>query len=122
MKFTTAYYLLLMYVTVIFKPFVPVIIDIWEHAFNEVEHVCTVHAVYGEKHADAEFGKAGAENENSKNESTVHSQEPVPAHVSAEGYRGELLMPVIEKSYADLLLYTFPESYPSIVIPPPKDC
>lgn len=122
MKFITAYYLLLVYVTVICKPFVPVMTDVWDHAFNEVEHVCTVHAVYGEKHADAEVGKTGAENENGKNESTLHSQEPVPVHVSAEEFKDGILIPVIEKFYADLLLYIFPESYHFIVIPPPKDC
>lgn len=122
MKFTTAYYLLILYVTVIIKPFVPVITNIWDHAFNEVEHVCTVHAVYGEKHADAEFGKASSANENGKNQSTLHSQEPVPVHVSVNEYKAELIQPCVEKIYADLLLYIFPDSYYSIVIPPPKYC
>lgn len=121
MKFTTAYYLLLVYVTVILKPFVPVITDMWDHAFNEVEHVCTVHAVYGEKHAEAETGKA-AENQNSKNQSTLNSQEPIPVHVSADEYNNELLVPVIIKIYPGRLSYSLPDLYHSVIAPPPKNC
>ena len=55
MKFAIAYYLLLIYATVILKPLIPVVEDVLIHCFAEAYHVATVHAKYGNNHLEKEL-------------------------------------------------------------------
>jgi hypothetical protein len=66
MKFATAYYLLLIYATVILKPLIPVAEDVLFHCFAEAYHVATVHAVEGKDHVEKEMAAAGADETSSK--------------------------------------------------------
>jgi hypothetical protein len=45
MKFAIAYYLLLIYSTVILKPLIPVAEDALFHCFAEAYHIASVHAI-----------------------------------------------------------------------------
>ena len=82
MKFPIAYYLLLLYLTVMLKPLMPVISDAWDHTFAESIHIATVHAKYGANHLQSVLADNASENNaNSKNQNTVKSSEVVPAHL-----------------------------------------
>ena len=66
MKFTTAYYFMLLYATVMIHPLIPIVSDAWGHAFNEVAHISTVHAKDGTHHLEISLAKSSSGN-NTKN-------------------------------------------------------
>ena len=84
MKFSTAYYFLLLYVTIICKPLIPYISDAASHFFDDAIHVATVHTIYGDNHVEIELAATGSADENNKNQSTLKVQEPVSVHISVE--------------------------------------
>ena len=54
MKSPAAYYLFLLYCTLMVRCAMPVACDAFSHLFNEEAHIATVHAVYGSHHLQAE--------------------------------------------------------------------
>lgn len=119
MRFTTAYYLVLLYVTVMFKPLIPLIGDAWSHIFNEAEHVGTVHAIYGKNHLDNSLAKEGAENDR-KNHNTVKSEEPTPVHVSADECSYDFSVTAACKIFYHYFNNNLPRVLISKIAPPPK--
>ncbi len=69
MKSTVAYYLMLLYLTVMIHPLLPIVADVWCHAFSEINHLATVHAKYGTHHLEISLSKSADEN-NGKNNNT----------------------------------------------------
>ncbi len=64
---------MLLYITVMFKPLIPITSDAWDHQFNEIEHISIVHAKYGSHHlqkevADTEKDNHQKDQNNSKSE------------------------------------------------------
>jgi hypothetical protein len=85
MRFPVAYYLLLLYLTVMLKPLMPLISDAWDHAFSESIHIATVHAKYGANHLQSVLAdNASDNNSNGKNQNTVKSAEVMPVHIHQE--------------------------------------
>lgn len=68
MKFAIAYYLLLIYATVIAKPILPVAEDILLHCFAEAYHIATVHANEGKDHVEKEMADSGKDDASSKDQ------------------------------------------------------
>ena len=62
MRKTIAYYLLLIYISAIISPALPLLADVVAHNFNQAVHISTVHMVYGAQHVENEMA---AENEKS---------------------------------------------------------
>ncbi len=79
MKYATAYYLFLLYCTVLLRCAIPVACDALSHVCNEEEHLATVHAVYGNNHLQKEI--ASNETSNNKNATIVKYEEPVQVHL-----------------------------------------
>ena len=69
MKSTIAYYLLLLYLTVMIHPILPIVCDAWSHAFSEINHLAIVHAKYGSHHVEMALAKS-IDNNNSKNKNS----------------------------------------------------
>lgn len=85
MRFPIAYYLLLIYLTMMARPFLPLLSDVWSHTFSETIHIAKVHARYGANHLEKELAAAEKENNNaSKNTAGVKTTEPVPVHLPGE--------------------------------------
>ena len=95
MKYTTAYYFLLLYVIITFKSIIPFIIDTWGHTFNEIEHISVVHAKYGSHHLQHEVADSASGNEQHKNHNTCNTEDPVYFHIlNDQTYHfGNLLLP-----------------------------
>ncbi len=55
MKYAVAYYLFLLYCTVLLRCAIPVACDALSHVFNEEEHIATIHAMYGYNHLQKEI-------------------------------------------------------------------
>jgi hypothetical protein len=74
---------MLLYVTIVLKPLVPVVDDWWQHEFNPIKHQIHVHSIYGSNHLQKELAKENS-NGNSKNQNALKSQDQVSFHVSPE--------------------------------------
>ncbi len=120
MRFTTAYYLMLLYVTVMIKPLIPFIQDEWSHEFHEIEHISIVHAKYGSHHLEKELANADSSNDKSKTQNTVKSEDQVPLHVLIQASK---LDPFVHNSSTQYHSFTLC-NLPLISIvnqgPPPK--
>ncbi len=84
MRHPSAYYLLLLYCTVLMRCAIPVACDELSHIFNEEDHIATIHAVYGNNHVEKEI--AADEKDNTKSQSTVKYEDQIPVHLSGETY------------------------------------
>lgn len=82
MKFAVAYYLLLIYATVILKPIIPLAEDSLSHCFAEAYHVATVHAIYGNNHVDVALADDAKDDTNNKNQTTSKTGEQDTVHIS----------------------------------------
>ena len=58
MKSTIAYYLMLLYLTVMVHPLLQIVCDAWCHTFYEINHLATVHAKYGTHHLEISVSKS----------------------------------------------------------------
>ena len=86
MKSVSAYYLLLLYISVLLRPLVPIATDWYAHQFNEIEHMILVHAVYGSHHVEVESGMNKPESDHDKTPGS-RSDDQVSVHFSPEeGY------------------------------------
>ena len=118
MKFAIAYYLLLIYSTVVLKPLIPVAEDAVMHCFAEAYHIATVHAIEGNNHVEKEMADPGANDNSSKNqkadktEQTIHETAVCYTFIhfnpctSIDGY------PFIEESISNI--------YIDFINPPPR--
>ncbi len=93
MRFTTAYYLLVLYVTVMFQPLIPIACDAWCHAFAEANHIATVHAKYGSHHLDVSLAEANNSDTN-KNQNRVKIDGQAQVHVFIKEYKYEIYVTV----------------------------
>lgn len=82
MKFTTAYYLLLLYALLMLKPLIEITADALSHTFAEAYHIQTVHAKYGNNHVELALADTAADND-TKNNSTK-TAEQITVHISVE--------------------------------------
>lgn len=108
MKFAAAYYLFLIYATVILKPLIPVAEDALGHCFAEAYHVATVHAIEGNDHVEKEMAASGSNDDSLKNQKAEQT-----IHETAIDYTFNFLNPCP-------LIYTYPfinESLSNIYIP-----
>lgn len=120
MRQTTAYYLMLLYLTVMLKPLMPLVADSAAHFFNEAWHEATVHARYGTHHTDREIANTGSENDPVKNGGSLKSEDPVPTHVLSKEYNADFK---IKKRIVPYVLFKtsgLPLTLLSIQVPPPK--
>jgi hypothetical protein len=118
MKFATAYYLLLIYATVMLKPLIPVAEDALFHCFAEAYHVATVHAIEGKNHVEKEMAASGADDTSSKKQQADKAEQSI--HETTIDYTLSPLIP-----YPLICVYPFiKESIRNIYIdfinPPPR--
>ena len=117
MKSPTAYYLMLLYITVMIKPLIPIIQDEWEHQFNEIEHISIVHAKYGSHHLEKELAGT-TDNDNNKNQNTLRSEDEVPFHTITPEYKYDVIINKSSVQYHTLnrnklpLVYIFTQGQP----------
>ena len=120
MKSTTAYYLLLLYLTVMFRPIIPVIEDAWSHTFNKAEHLSTVHAHQGKNHLDVEVADKASENDNSKNQKTIKIEDQFTSHICTPIYKFICSFKKAKHQYSPLQACQITAAFISVQGPPPK--
>ncbi len=120
MKSPTAYYLLLLYVVLVFKPALPVISNLVAHAFAGVAHVANVHAKYGSNHVQNEVGETTQKENKTNHQAELKQQFQVVSHVVTEN---STLPPaaIAIKGQFNAAPVPMPVCvYMNVVIPPPK--
>ncbi len=120
MRYTTAYYLMLLYVTVMFKPLIPIISDALSHTFSETIHIETVHAKYGSNHLEKELAASGTDNANNKNQNTITSEDQVLIHVASNEIKYHFGLNSIIKDYPFCKPFTLSSVFIIKAGPPPK--
>ncbi|MEO6001453.1 MAG: hypothetical protein ABIN89_31665 [Chitinophagaceae bacterium] len=118
MRFPLAYYLMLLYVTVMLKPLIPVISDAYSHTFGEAIHLVSVHAKYGSNHLEQSLAKTGAEN--SKDQKNLNPGENFPFHIKTPECRFDFFQHRIHNNYT-LIRFRKPSAiFLAKLVPPPK--
>ena len=75
MKSPIAYYLMLLYVTAMLKPLLPIADDWWSHEFNEIEHISLIHAKYRNHHLQKEVADTTSDSENRKDQNASNQED-----------------------------------------------
>ncbi len=118
MKATIAYYMLILYATVMFKPLIPIVQDFLSHTFSEAIHIATVHAIYGSNHLQKELSQQEKE---SNRPASLNGEITAQVHVPASELQFNFDLYNISSNYpankADALM---PSSL-SKISPPPKN-
>ena len=119
MKTTVAYYLLLIYITAVCKPVLPLVNDLLAHTFWKTEHIITVHRENGKDHLHHELKKVSDQNNEDANSPAPKSAESVSVHILLQNnydfsYSATSEHKHLTSSYS--LLSTFLE----LNTPPPK--
>ena len=118
MRFATAYYLLLIYTTVILKPLIPVAEDALFHCFAEAYHVATVHAVEGKDHVEKEMAAAGTDEASSKKQLADKAEQSI--HETAIDYTLSSLISYTSICSYPLIKESIRNIYIDFINPPPR--
>ena len=118
MKYATAYYLFLLYCTVLLRCAIPVACDVLSHIFNEEEHLATIHALYGNNHLQKEV--ATSENDNTKNQNSIKYEDQMPVHLSVEKFSLAYLVKSISKFFSPFVLLKIPDIHLRKPFQPPR--
>lgn len=118
MKSASAYYLLLFYITAMFKPLLPAVKDMMAHLFWKEQHINTIHHEHGKDHLHHELTDADNKNEADHNLPTLFS-EPVSVHML---FRSTFDFSVILNNQKEYPQVSFLLTNPGVEtnIPPPK--
>ncbi|MEO7529881.1 MAG: hypothetical protein ABIS69_00675 [Sediminibacterium sp.] len=119
MRSPAAYYLMLLYLSVMFKPLIPIISDVWEHEFNEVAHLSLVHEKYGSHHLEKELADNG-HNDHAKDSNTLKSEDQVPFHFFTDEYKNTFFSDAFDKHFSLLSCSKLPVISIAREGPPPK--
>jgi hypothetical protein len=120
MKVPIAYYLVLLYATVMFKPLIPIVRDTLSHTFSEAIHLATIHAIYGTNHLEKELSDSTPDNINSKHQNNINTEDPVPAHVLTNECTFDFCCNGTDRDYFSLNLYKVKPGFIVKNLPPPK--
>ena len=120
MRVLIAYYLVLLYITVMFKPLIPIVSDALSHTFSKAIHIATVHAVYGSHHLEKEISNSSSGNANSSHQNTVNTEDPMPVHVSTNEWSRGFCFDRTGKDYSSIKLYKLKAGFILKSFPPPR--
>ncbi len=121
MKVTVAYYLILLYVTVMLKPMLPIVSDTLSHTFYEAIHIATVHAIFGSNHLEKELSDTAPDNAGSKHQN-VNLEDQVQVHVSAKECQYDFPFNTKDEFHSCVKMYNLNSGYILRNFPPPKFC
>ena len=89
---------MLLYITVMFKPLIPIFNDFWSHEFDEIEHISTVHAKYGSHHLQKEVADTNADN-NQKGTNSLKAEDQVSFHETVKPYKLDFTISLPDKEF-----------------------
>ena len=120
MRAPIAYYMMILYFTVMFKPLIPIVKDVLSHTFSEAIHIATVHAIYGSNHLQKELADTNSDNANSKHQNNVSGEDQVQVHVSTTECTYGFYAIASDKNYSFSRLSRLNRGFIIKFSPPPK--
>jgi hypothetical protein len=111
---------MLLYLTVMVKPLIPIVSDWWQHEFNEMEHISHIHGVYGSHHLQHEIADTSSDNEHCDDKNTLKSEDQVAFHVLANKYKTDYNSTLSGNQFHLLKFLNLPSVFISKKGPPPK--
>ncbi len=111
---------MLLYITVMIKPLIPIIGNLWSHEFNEIEHISSIHAKYGSHHLQRELAESSADNEKGKDQNSLKYENQYPVHLIAAEYHCTSTVYKIDIKYLAFLLNKLTSEFIFNQTPPPK--
>ena len=123
MRSPAAYYLLLLYCTVLIRCALPAACDALSHIFNEEQHIATVHAVYGSHHLESQTAGTVDDNHSGKHTASLQQNEPNVVHLFTP-YKGyETTVYITSVLYSSFLpCFLIKRSGERLTPPPESDC
>jgi hypothetical protein len=86
-RFTTSYFLFVLYVIAVFGQLIPIASDFISHSFSEAIHIATVHAKYGSNHLGREIENTTRDNTNNHSSKIT---ENFDVHLLSEQYHHDV--------------------------------
>lgn len=111
---------MLVYLTVMLNPLIPLVKDAISHSFSEAYHISVIHAKYGANHLENELAGSASENDKDKNQSSIKSEEQIPVHVSIKEYEADFSFSIINKYQPAQKNISLPVVFLAKHCPPPK--
>lgn len=111
---------MLLYVTVMFKPLIPIVSDALSHTFSEAIHIQTVHALYGSNHLEKELSNTASDNANNKSQKSINTEDQVNVHVSANECLYNFSVDRTDNPFSFLKLFKLKAGFILKQSPPPK--
>jgi DNA repair photolyase len=119
MRAAIAYYMGILYFTVMFKPLIPIVKDKLSHTFAEAIHLATVHAVYGANHLQKEVDQSSSDNANDKHQNS-NNEDQAQVHVSTNECKFDFWNAMMCKNHFTGILIGIISGFISKHSPPPK--
>ena len=117
MRHTTAYFLFLIYTTILLGQVVPILSDALSHTFAKAIHIATVHARYGSNHLGKELENT---NQNSNKNNSTKSTESFEVHILAEETIYNFYQEENVTDFISCNVQNLPAVFISTTSPPPK--
>lgn len=117
MRAAVAYYMMILYFTVMFKPLIPIIKDKLSHTFAEAIHIATVHAIYGTNHLQKEVDQTSSDAANGKHQNSNNED---PLHVLANECKFYFCNAMVRENYFICNPTVIISGFISRHSPPPK--
>ncbi len=119
MRAAIAYYMILLYFTVMFKPLIPIVKDKLSHTFAEAIHLATVHAVYGANHLQKEVDQSSSDNANDKHQNS-NNEDQAQVHVATNECKFQFVSTLARETYCSPIHQSIITGFISKHSPPPK--
>lgn len=94
--------------------------DAYNHAFSESIHLSTIHAKYGSNHLESTLAKAGADNDNNKNQKGLRADQPFLVHLNWEQPFYDFSIDKLNNHYSLFKLFRLPSTLLGKFAPPPR--
>lgn len=102
------------------KPILPLIEDMWAHAFDESYHLHHVHDKFGNHHVEKEMANTPQENNHNASRGSCKSEDQVSFHVLPVASKGDFNGCELNEKYHASTFGKLPYVLISIQVPPPK--
>ncbi len=112
---------MLLYLTMMVRPVLPIVIDWYQHEFNEIEHLACVHAQYGSQHLQREVAESAAENGQPKKVSCTAFEDPIPFHIPITEAPYAVLANLNRLEFFHNIAGKLPQTYILCDGPPPRN-
>lgn len=72
---------MLLYITVMLQPLLPIVSDWYGHEFNPIQHQIQVHMVYGKNHLYKDVAESNSANSQTNKHTSAKTSESAPVHI-----------------------------------------